>query len=452
MAARSLVAAAAIVLCGATAGAQATRQPCELVFETNPDHPTLFSRLPSGTTNIFAGGGVRGVCRGQDIVLTADSAEYYGDLRTLFLLGNVRYREARARLESRKLTYWMNDERLLSEGDVVVTLASGTTARGPIIDYLRAAPAVRTVARMEAPRRTLTRIPQKDSTGAARRDTVQVEADRTLSIGDSLVYAGGNVRILRGDILGLSDSAFMDNEGDVARLIGKARVNAAGTRPFVLTGATIDLFSKEQKLERVLARTAATATSKDLELQSDTIDMRIVNDGLERAFAWGKSRARATSPGRVMLADSMDVLMPGQKVREVRLLRGAYAESDPDSTRILTKERDWLRGDTIVAHFDTVLAASDSSPRIKSLVATGKARSFYHVTSARGGPTRPAVNYVRGKEIVVSFANDEVTDVVVREGANGVYLEPSDDPNRKPTPVNATPRTRATTPVNPRRP
>lgn len=411
-----------------------TRQPCELVFETNPDHPTLFSRLPSGATNIFAGGGVRGVCRGQDITLTADSAEYYGDLRILYLLGTVRYREPRARLESRKLTYWMNDERLLSEGDVVVTLPSGTVSRGPIVDYLRAAPAVRTDSRMEAPRRTITRIPQKDSAGGSSTDTVQVEADRTLSLADSVVYAGGNVRIVRGDLLGVSDSAFMDNKGDIAQLLGKAQVDASGKRPFTLSGAVIDLFSKEQKLERVLARVGARAKSQNLELASDTIDMRVTNDELQRAYAWGPSRARATSPGRVMTADSLDIVMPAQKVREVRLLRAAYAESDPDSTRIRSTERDWLRGDTIIAYFDTtqVEAAADSSPQIRELVAKGKARSFYHVASSRGGPARPSVNYVRGREIVVSFVDDEVTDVLVRDAASGVYIEPSDDPAYRP--------------------
>lgn len=445
---RLVLCAVSLAAALSTLGAQ-ERKPCELVFETNPDRPTLFSRLPSGQTNIFAGGGVRGVCRGSDIVLTADSAEFYGDLATLYLLGNVRYREPRARLDARKITYWMNDEHLLAEGSVVVTLPSGTVARGPVIDYLRAAPAVRTEARMHAPQRTITRIPQKDSAGAPQPDTVQVEADRTTSLADSVVYAGGSVRIVRGDLVGLADSAFMDSKGDIAQLVGKARVDAAGSRPFTLEGAIIDLFSEEQKLERVLARKDAKAISKDLELESDTIDLRVKDDQLERAFAWGPSRARAKSPGRVMVADSLDAFMPGQRVAEVRMVRDAYAESDPDTTSIRTKERDWIRGDTIIAFFDTTVveAEADSAPRIRELVARGKARSFYHVASMRGGPDRPSVNYVRGREIVVSFENDAVSDVVVHDAASGVYLEASDDPNHRPPA--ATPTTTNTRPTRP---
>jgi hypothetical protein len=65
-------------------------------------------------------------------------------------------------------------------------------------------------------------------------------------------------------------------------------------RPFTLVGETIDLLSKRRKLERVLSKTAAEATSEDLNLKSDTIDMRVTDDLLQRATAWGKGRAHAT--------------------------------------------------------------------------------------------------------------------------------------------------------------
>jgi lipopolysaccharide export system protein LptA len=411
---------------GSSGAQQEERRPCELVFETNPDRPSLFSRLPSGNANIFAGGGVRGICRGQDIVITADSAEYYGDQRILYLLGNVRYREPRARVDALKLTYWMFDERLLAEGSVVVTLPSGTVARGPIIEYLRAAPAVRQVARMDAPRRTITRIPQEDTTGTARIDTVTVEADRTVSLADSLVYTGGNVIVTRRDMRSVSDSAFMDRGKDIAMLIGNAKVDATGSRPFTLAGSRIDLFSREKQLERVLARVDASATSEDFLLTADTIDLRVSGEQLQRAFAWGPSRARATSPGRLMVSDSMDVHMPSQRLTEVRMIRAAYAEGEPDTTRITTTERDWLRGDTIVAHFDTTVleSASDSSPRLRELVARGSARSYYQIPSDKGTDRQPAINYVRGRQIVLTFRDDQIDDVTVKDSASGVYIEP----------------------------
>ena len=49
---------------------------------------------------------------------------------------------------------------------------------------------------------------------------------------------------------------------------------------------------------------------------------------------------------RDIIADSLDIAMPGQDLQEVRAVRSAYAESPPDSTKIIVKEPDWIRGDT----------------------------------------------------------------------------------------------------------
>jgi hypothetical protein len=48
------------------------------------------------------------------------------------------------------------------------------------------------------------------------------------------------------------------------------------------------VLTKQRKLERVLAKTKAEATSQDLNLKSDTIDLRIVNDSLNRAISVGQ--------------------------------------------------------------------------------------------------------------------------------------------------------------------
>ena len=90
--------------------------------------------------------------------------------------------------------------------------------------------------------------------------------------------------------------------------------------------------------------------------------MRIQNNQLQRVMAWGKGRARALSPEREITADSIDALMPGQRVREVRALRKAYAESNPDSG-VVSTQRDWMRGDTIVARFDTLTGPTRRAAR-----------------------------------------------------------------------------------------
>ena len=167
------------------------------------------------------------------------------------------------------------------------------------------------------------------------------------------------------------------------------------------------------------------AVSQDLELVADSIDLRVQNNQLQRAMSWGKSRAHAVSPDREIIADSIDAIMPGQRIREVRALRNAYAESNPDSG-VVSTQRDWMTGDTIVAHFDTLATADTTSkPRIREIVAQGNARSFYQMKSSKGPATQPSVNYVRGRIIDILFEDRKVATVTVTERATGVMIEPA---------------------------
>jgi hypothetical protein len=178
--------------------------------------------------------------------------------------------------------------------------------------------------------------------------------------GDSLVYASGKVQITRPDLLANGDSAFMDSGRDFARLMREPMVKGIGTRTFTLTGGVIDVYSRNRQVERVVATPTGHAVSQDLELVADSIDLRVAANKLQRAMAWGKTRAHAVSPEREIIADSIDALMPDQRVREVRALRKAYAESNPDSG-VVSKQRDWMSGDSIIARFDTVATADTSS-------------------------------------------------------------------------------------------
>ena len=144
-----------------------------------------------------------------------------------------------------------------------------------------------------------------------------------------------------------------------------------------------------------------------------------------RAFAWGPTRARANSPAQQIVADSIEVNMPNQRVREMHAVRMAIAEGRPDSTRFKADTLDWMRGDTIVARFDT-LATRDTAKttRLRELVALGHAKSYYHLAPSDTSQHRPAINYVIGKEIIVAFQDQRVSKVTVIDQAAGVYLEP----------------------------
>jgi hypothetical protein len=208
------------------------------------------------------------------------------------------------------------------------------------------------------------------------------------------------------------------------------RIQGTKGRPFTLVGETIDLLTRNRKLERVLAKSKAEAQSEDLNLKSDSIDMRVTDDLLQRAIVWGKSRAFATSPTQSVVADSIDVLLPGQRVRELHALRGAVAEGMPDTTRFVATDKDRLTGDTIIARFDSIPAADTAArPRIQRLLALGNATSLRSVAANDTTLCKPTVIYARGKTIDVRFRAGVIdsVDVVDRDLARGVILEPTPD-------------------------
>lgn len=405
------------------AAAQQIPKSCDLDF-TNKG-PVNIVEDASGKRTLFLSGGVVAHCIGQGNTLTADSAEYYESERRLYLVGNVHYTEARATVTSRTMTYYQNDDHLHAEGDVVAVLSNGSTLRGPSADYYRSTPQ-RAVARMFAPGRPRVTLVQRDTTGNGRPpDTAHVVANQIAMEGDSLVYASRSVQITRPDLLATGDSAFLDSGRDFARLMREPSVKGTGSRSFTLTGGVIDLYSHNRQVERVVATPNGHALSQDLELVADSIDLRVQTNQLQRAIAWGKTRAHAVSPDREIIADSIDAIMPGQRIREVRALRNAYAESNPDSG-VVSKQRDWMRGDTIVAYFDSLVVGDTSGKaKIREIVAEGNASSFYQMKNSKGPATEPSINYVRGRIIDILFEDRKVATVTVTDRATGVLIEPA---------------------------
>lgn len=439
-----LTALVAAALVGQGAMAQEVPRNCDMEFPNTPNTRATISQLPGGITNTFSGGGIVARCIGQGNLLTADSAEYYEAEGRLYLVGNVRYTEPRARVNARTMTYYQSANHLHAEGDVVAVMANGTTLRGPVADYYRSTPE-RPLARLVAPGRPRITLVQQDTTGRGRPpDTAHVVANQIVMDGDSLVYASLRVEITRPDMIAKADSAFLDSGRDFGRLIGSPSVEGKGQRPFTLTGGVIDLFSRSRQLERVVATPNGHALSQDLELVADTIDLRVQANQLQRAIAWGNKQAKAISPEREIAADSIDAIMPGQRVREVRAVGRALATSAPDSG-FVSSERDWLSGDTIVARFDSLVTGdSVGRPQIREIVAAGSARSYYQMKNSSGPETQPTVNYVRGRIIEIDFVDRRVATVTVTDQATGILIEP--------TAAGATPAstTRPPTPSQPR--
>jgi hypothetical protein len=388
--------------------------PCRLVFENTPTTRGVSVKLPSGKYNTFLGGGVIAHCPVQSLTLISDSAESYEEQGVMYAIGHVHYTEPRAKMDADRAWYYEVDARLIADGNVVARTPSGSVMHGPHADYLRALPGVRSQAQMTA-------------TGRPHLDLV--------SLNDSLIFASGKVDIDRVDVDAHSDSAYLDQGTEFTRLMGfhaQPVIIGKQGRQFTLHGDVIDLYSRQRQLERVKAYARGDVVSQDLHLWSDTIDLRVTNKQLERSYAWGPSRARAKTPDRDILADSIDAMLPGQVLRQVRSVGKAFAQSVPDTIKIKSKDKDWMRGDTVIAYFDSTStppprAPGDTTrqqPDVKTVVALGHAQSLYQMPPKDKRAKVPALNYVRGHDIQIELASKEVQTVTVRDSVSGVMLEP----------------------------
>jgi lipopolysaccharide export system protein LptA len=403
---------------------------CQFELPNTPNTHVQSIQLPSKQNNYWFGGGVIAVCKAQKLVLKSDSLEVYGDEGRYFFIGHVDYVEPRLKLKSDFLTYFQRDERLLAVQNVDARLPSGSTLKGPSLEFFRTIPKIRPQQRGIAVARPTITLIDKDPQGKSQ-DTVTVTGNTVWLQGDSVVSSQGEVVVVRPQLTATGDSLYLDNGKGLARLMRNPKLAGKKDRPFTLVGETIDILSQRRKVDRLLSTNKAIATSEDMNLQSDTIDLRISDDKLQRAISWGKSRSHATSPTQTIVADSIDVLLPAQRVREMHAVRMASAEGSPDTTKFRTTEKDRLTGDTIVAYFDSIPAGDTTSkPRINRLVAIGHATSLQHLAPRDTCIRVPAINYARGRLITVTFDSGRVNDVVVidrEKQAGGLYVEPDPD-------------------------
>ena len=413
-----------MVICAARASAQNAATRCSFTSERASADST-----PGIGQVGFLGGNVVIRCPARGIMLRGDSAERRPDGE--HMIGHAVYDEPRFHVTSDFLNYFPDSETVKAVGSVKARLPNGSTLVGPIAEYRRSVPRIRPHQQMLAIARPTINIVQKDSTKKGT-DTTVVVANQVFMDGDSLIYAGGQVVITRPDIVATADSTFIDQPHDIMHLIRKPTLKGRKAKPFSLAGELIDLYSRNHTLQRVVSRANAVALSDSMTLKADTIDLRVRNDVLDHAYAWGTTdRARVISATQNVLADSLDVTMPGQRIQLVRALRKAFAQGRPDTTRFRVDgadSTDWLRGDTIVAHFDS-LSGRDTSktPSIKWLVASGHASSLYHIAASDSAERRPAINYVDARTITINFDQQRVATVTAVDSVHGVYIEPKPD-------------------------
>jgi lipopolysaccharide export system protein LptA len=390
----------------------------------------LYSRMADSTANTFIGGGFVGRCQGENNRISADSAEQFEAAGLVNMYGNVVYEEpGEMRITAAHATYFTREGRIFADGNVVATqLATGSTFTGPNIEYYRVMPG-RPTARMVAPNRPTARLIEKDSAGIPG-PPVTITADRFEDLGDTLLLAWGDVVITREKLLGRADSSAFNKTTQQARLVRSARIRSTDSvQAFTLVGDTIDLFTTDKKLNRVFASHSASATNKDLVLNAERIDLRLKDQQIDEAYAFGPGRAKARTPQQNVDADSLRIVLTDQRPREVRAIGSAIALGVPDTLKIKSADRDMLRGDSVFAYFDTLQVPTDSAKqsRIREIRAFGNASSLFQIPSAKGPTAPPALNYVRGQQIFVQFDTGSVRNVRVDSSASGLYLEPAPD-------------------------
>ena len=419
------IAAVLVVLGSLPVAAAAQSDKC--VFQiTNVDRQGNVVETPQGT-NYFAGGNVRLGCKGQQITMQADSVAAYGG-NVVHFIGNVKYRDSTLTMDADNGTYYKAGEKWEARGRVVTNnLRSGSKLTGPALDYYRVVKGVRDTIEMYSTGRPHIEY-ATDEPGAKPGEPYLIVADRVRLKGSDRLWAGGKVTIDRSDFSARGDSLRLDSgKGSDGTLLGGSPVmRGLGRDSFNLTGRRLDLKLNRRELTNVIAKGNGHAVSKEWDLVADTIGLDVRNRKLEQTLAWGDSiRPYATSPSYAMRADSLALDTPGQQLKEVRGFGTAWLGGTIDAK---TNQRDWMRGDTVVAQFVQRDSAGTRSAALSRIVARKGAQS-YHLDADQKHPERPAINYARGDVIVMTMkqgVKSGVDRVDIRGQVDGIQLEASD--------------------------
>nr|MBA3498230.1 hypothetical protein [Gemmatimonadales bacterium] len=385
-------------------------------------------------TNYFAGGNVRLSCRGMQISMQSDSVAAYGGNVVQFI-GHVKYRDSTISMDADFGTYFKNGERWEARGNVATqNFKTGSTLTGPSLDYYRAVKGVRDTLEMYATGRPKIRYVEADSAAGRTVEPYLIVADRVRFKGSDRIWAGGKVTVDRSDFSARSDSMRLDTgRGSDGTLLGGDPVlRGVGADSFSLQGTRIDLALQERELSRVVARGQGRALNRDWDLVADTIAIDLEDRKLERTLAWGKqTRPYALSTSYAMRADSLALDSPAQLLREVRGFGKAWLGGTTDAA---TKDRDWMRGDTVIARFSPVDSAGKKRAVLSRIEARAGAQSYHLERNARA-PSRPSINYARGDAITVTMKNAAaggVERVDIRGKVDGIQLEASGDTTTAP--------------------
>lgn len=414
--------------------------------------------------------------------LRADRGSLNQATRELQLWGNVFFQDPVRTLTAEAATYNSGIGRLHARENVVFrNLEEGSTIRGPDLEYFSATE-TRPQAQVNARQRPhLTLQPREADEDA---EPLEIDGDQVTIYGRDQLSAIGNVIIIRSDMRATAREAQYNGATGGLELRGGSTITS---QDYDLAGEVIQARTDDGVLQHVHARTNASLAGEDLTVTAPDLQLFFENELLNSAVARAPrsddpdapvARAIATSPTFRLEADSIEALIPGQRVERVTAIGTARGESidtlgvqdapvvasadvdaaigrdtvqaaaddprDPaaepgagrrglDPDRLI--DRDWIRGDTIVGYFaagDTAGAPGDTATVLERIVSRGSALSLYRMEKqgAQPGDGRRGINFLAGDVIELSFAAGELELAEVDGLQKGIFLDPAPAPAR----------------------
>ena len=433
--------ALAFVLTSA-ASALAAQGTCDI--RQLPGRPAPNSQIVGSAT--YMSGRALYVCD-NGISFQADSAVSAFGRR--ILIGAVIFEDPDRTVRAARMEYEERTGLVVAQGDVtVIEKKSGNRLRAPTgVTYNRAT-RNNPEARMNvySGRPTLTLYGEGE-----KKDTTQVVSDRMEMIGDRYFRGFGNVTINRGTLDARGGEALMLSGGDTISLWRQARIK---NENFTLDADSIYGVTEADEFRELRAFRETKLDSEDMDVTSHRMRILLDSGVVNRLIAIGITGPTATSgQARVLatdfnlVADSIDALMPGEKIEKVTAVGRALGERAMDSLDVKLPElirRDWLRGDTVIATFveapDSIKrrrAAADSAndrimDRLVAIGAEKPATALYRMRSEGDTTGVPQVSYITAKRITATFKDGEVHDVDADQEIKGLYLQPKADPKKPP--------------------
>ena len=444
--------------------AAAAQQGCEFVEGSGNLRTVDSGRGPItyvSTPNLVCPDGVR---------IRADSAVAFEASNYVQLLGDVRFEDLDRRMTARTAEYFTAVGRLQAHGgSELVQKVDNSAVRGDEMIYDRAGPdRARSQLDVRGGRPTARLFVRSGRSGAGTNAETSgvpydIAADRILLEGDSLFRARGGVEIYRNDFQAFGDSVSYDQAAGNLRVTANARMILNGRE---LKAEEITAAVPGGVVEEVEARYDAVLTAEDLRLQAPLVRVFFTDGVMERLVAvpitsgvvvtdslppvgpsfaeTDSARPVAVADGFEIVADSLDMLAPGEVLERINATGSARAESatrdslnTPDTPQLA--RTNWMEGDTIIAMFarasrDSVSGATQPDSvreqyRLERLMAVGEARSFYRIEpndSARArGDRRPAVHYVTAAAITLELKAGVMAKMEVRGQTEGIHAEPT---------------------------